>query len=86
MDFNSPFVPLLLMIAVMYFMIFLPKQKEMKKLQETIKALQTGDKIITQSGIYGTVHVIREESLLLKLEDGATMEILKSAVAKKNEA
>jgi preprotein translocase subunit YajC len=53
--FASPLVPILLMVAVFYVLVFMPQQKEQKKLKTRLSALKRGDKVVTAGGILGTV-------------------------------
>ena len=52
-------VPMVLIFAVMYFLIFRPQAKKQKTQKAMIKALQKGDKVVTSGGIYGTIVKIK---------------------------
>ena len=52
-----------------------------KKLDAMITALKNGDKVITNSGIYGVVSGIKDNTLILKIADQVKIEIAKSAIA-----
>ena len=65
--FGSFPVVLLLMFAIMYLIVILPQQRHRKKTQAMLSALKTGDKIITGSGIYGTISGLDGESVILKI-------------------
>jgi len=65
--FGGFLIPLGLMFAIMYFMVIMPQQRQRKKTQEMLGALKTGDKIITNGGIYGTVNGIDGDSVILKI-------------------
>jgi preprotein translocase subunit YajC len=76
--------PLLMMIVVMgifYVMLILPQQRQRKKTQAMLAALKNGDKIITNSGIYGTVNGIDGETVILKIADQVKIRIARSAIA-----
>jgi preprotein translocase subunit YajC len=76
--------PLLMMIIVMgifYVMLILPQQRQRKKTQAMLAALKNGDKIITSSGIYGTVNGIDGETVILKVADQVKIRIARSAIA-----
>ena len=63
-----------LVFVVFYFLIIRPqnkKQKDMKK----------GDKIVTIGGIHGTVHAVKEGTVVVKVDDDCKIEFSKSAVA-----
>jgi len=76
---------LIVMMAVIfglfYLLILRPQQKEQKKLQDMLKGIQKGDRVITKGGIYGTVIQDKDEkTLLLKIADNVKVEILRSAI------
>ena len=57
MDANtlSTFAPIVLIIAIMYFLLIRPQQQQAKKLREKIGAAKRGDTVVTAAGILGTV-------------------------------
>ncbi|MGA8164662.1 MAG: preprotein translocase subunit YajC [Waddliaceae bacterium] len=66
-------------IAFFYFILWRPEQKRRKALEEQRSNLKKGDKV-TAMGILGTVLRVEEQTVILKLYDGAKMEVLKGAV------
>ncbi|HEV2194566.1 MAG TPA: preprotein translocase subunit YajC [Candidatus Acidoferrum sp.] len=81
--FGTFLVPLALMFGIMYFMVIMPQQRQRKKTQAMLSALKTGDKIITGSGIYGTVSGIDGEAVILKIssEPQVKIRIARAAIA-----
>jgi preprotein translocase subunit YajC len=73
-------VPLVLMLFVFYFIFIRPQQRKAKEHDVLMKTLRTGDKILTTSGILGTVVGVKEKSLSIRSAD-TKLEILKSAVS-----
>ena len=45
--------------------------------------LKQGDSVITAGGIYGLVESVAQDSVVLKIESGATMRVSKSSIAGK---
>ncbi len=76
-------VPLVLIIVVFYVFLILPQQKQRKKHQEFINSLKRGDKIITSSGIYGTIVKVGEKDFTIEIADGVQIKITKSSVVAK---
>src|SRR5215467_9565458 len=76
-------VPLALMFGIMYLMVILPQQRQRKKTQAMLSALKTGDKVITGSGIYGTISGIDGEAVILKIssEPQVKIRIARAAIA-----
>jgi len=81
--FGGFLIPLGLMFAIMYFMVIMPQQRQRKKTQEMLGALKTGDKIVTNGGIYGTVNGIDGDSVILKIssEPQVKIRVARAAIA-----
>ena len=58
-DGTAPFwvqlVPFAMILGIFYFVILLPMRKRQKKVQAFQDALKVGDRVITTSGIYGSI-------------------------------
>ena len=68
-------MPLFLIFAIFYFLIIRPQNKKMKEHQKLINSVKKGDKIITNSGIFGKVTDIDEKENIVNLEIAADTEI-----------
>lgn len=62
-----------------YFILWRPEQKRRQELEEQRSTLKKGDKV-TAMGIIGTVLRIQEQTVILKMYDGAKIEVLKGAI------
>lgn len=76
---------LVLIFAVFYFLLIRPQRKRQKEQQNLMEELKRGDKVITAGGIHGVIESISEDSVIIKVESGATMKVAKSSVAFKRE-
>lgn len=74
---------LVLMVAAIYFLMIRPQRKRQKEQQELLERIRSGEKVITSSGIYGQVESVSEDTVVLKLESGATIRVAKSTVVAK---
>jgi preprotein translocase subunit YajC len=74
-----------LIFGVMYFFMIRPQQKREKQRQKMITELKKGDKVVTSSGIFGTVWGLKDNVVVLKVDDEVKMEFLKSAISAKVE-
>ncbi len=70
-------------VGVFYFFIIAPRKQQDKKHKSLLETLQKGDKVVTIGGIKGEIAKIREETVLLKINDTVQMEMLKKAIAYK---
>jgi preprotein translocase subunit YajC len=85
MEILSQLLPFIFLIAIMYFVIIRPQQKEAKSRQEMIDALKKGDKIVTAGGVIVVVHKVEEKFLSVKMNDDTIVKITKEAVSRKYE-
>jgi preprotein translocase subunit YajC len=75
------FVLMLVLILIMYFMIMRPQMKKQKAVQEMLKALKVGDRVVTSGGIYGNVVGLKDDTVVLKIDDNVKVELARHAVA-----
>jgi len=85
MEIISQLLPFIFLIAIMYFVIIRPQQKEAKQRKEMIEALKKGDKVVTAGGVIVVVHKVEEKFLSVKFNDDTIVKITKEAVSRKFE-
>ena len=76
-------LPLLLMIVVFYFLLILPQQRKQKQHQKLLESIKKGDRVITTSGIYGTVNNVKDRVVNLVIADGVKVDFDKSYILSK---
>ena len=74
---------LALMFVAFYFLLIRPQRKRQQEQAQLAAKLQTGDRIITWSGIYGEIVSAGEDTIVIKVESGATIRMARMAVAQK---
>ncbi len=80
---SSPIPSFVMMGAVgfiFYFLIYRPQKKRQKAREELVKAVEKGDKVITASGIHGTVAQVEDTTVLLQVSDNTKIRIEKTAL------
>jgi preprotein translocase subunit YajC len=75
----------IIIIGLLYFVMVRPQQKRQKEHDAMVRELQKGDRVITAGGIYGTVESVSEDSLVLKVESGATIRVARGSVIGRRE-
>ncbi len=85
MDIIVQLAPFIFLIAIMYFVIIRPQKKEAEAKQEMIKALQKGDKLVTNGGFIVVVHKVEENFLSVKMNNDVVVKILKDSISRKYE-
>ena len=76
---------LLVIFGLMYLVLIRPQRKRQKEHQHLIEELKRGDRVITAGGIYGQIETVSDDSVVMKVESGATMRVAKNSVALKRE-
>ena len=81
---GTPFLPQLMLILsfvlIFYFLLLRPQQKRQKQVQQMLKALKTGDRVLTSGGIYGQILGLKEDVVVLRIADEVKVEVARSAV------
>ena len=81
----SLLIPLVLMIALMYFLMIRPENKRKKQAEEMRNSLKKGDQITTIGGIMGKIVHVGEDSIVIETsDDRVRMELTKWAVSTNN--
>ena len=79
-DGVTPFIPLILIFAVFYFLILRPQQKKQKEQKKFLSELKRGDRVVTNAGIIGTIRTVSEKFVTLEVDDGVCLKVLRSQV------
>jgi preprotein translocase subunit YajC len=66
-------------LVFFYFILWRPEQKRRKESEKMRASLKKGDRV-TAMGIIGRVDRIQENTVVLKMIDGAKIEVLKGAI------
>jgi preprotein translocase subunit YajC len=75
------FVPIILMIAIFYFLLIRPQQKKEKDRKSMISEIKEGDKVLTSGGIYGVVSNVKDENIVVvKIANNTKVEFSKSSI------
>jgi preprotein translocase subunit YajC len=77
--FGSPLILFGLMIVMLYFMMIRPQQQRAKQQKKLLEALKSGDRVVTASGIVGSVITVKDRTVSIRSAD-AKMEVTKASV------
>ena len=82
MELFSSFVPIILLIAIFWFLIFRPQQKRMKEHKAMLAAVKRGDTIVTSGGIVGKVtKVVENEDIEIEVAQGVKVKVVRTMIA-----
>ena len=74
-------VPMLLILAIFYFMMIRPQQRKEKERRKMIEELRAGAKIVFAGGLMGTIQEATEKTFKVEICPGTTVEIARSCVS-----
>ena len=76
------FLPILLIFAIFYFLLFLPMQRQKKQTQKMLLELQNGNVVVTSGGIVGTIVAIEDDMLTLRVKpDNIKLQVARSSIS-----
>ena len=75
-------LPFALIFVIFYFLVILPQQKRSKQQKALLEALKKGDKVVTASGIWGTVTNLGKATVTLQIADSAKIRIERDQIAR----
>lgn len=68
-------------ILIFYFLIIRPQKKRDKETKAMLDAMKKGDKIVTIGGIHGTVVTVKDQTVVIKVDDNTRIEFTKTAIS-----
>ena len=74
------FVPMLVVIAILYVLIIRPQQQQAKEHRRLVDNLKTGDRVVTQGGIHGTVTSLKGQIVQVKIADNVKVDVSRTAI------
>jgi preprotein translocase subunit YajC len=75
---NIGFIAVL--VAIMYFVMIRPQQKQAKAHRDLLSGLKKGDEVVTQGGILGKIHQVSDNTVTLEVANGVRIRVLKRSV------
>ncbi len=79
----AAFLPLIAIVVIFYFLLIRPQQKRSREHKMLLSTLRKGDKVVTNSGMFGTIVGMdeKENKVVLKVAENVKIEFLKSSIA-----
>ena len=76
------FLPMILIIVVFYFFMIRPQMKKQKEVTAFRNSLAKGDKVVTTGGIYGKIIELKDNTVLLQVDDNVKIRVDKAALVR----
>ena len=72
-----------LFIAVFYFLLIRPSQKQRKEHDRLVQDLNKGDAVTTAGGIHGTITQVKEDYVMLEIAKKTEVKVSRSSIARR---
>lgn len=73
-------IPFALVLAIFYFVIFLPMKRRQKKVQTFLDALKVGDRVVTSGGLHGSITRLADQSVQLQIAPNVRVDVSRAAI------
>ena len=80
--FFASMLPIVAMIAILWFLLIRPQQKEQQKHREMVKNLKKGDEVVTAGGLYGRIMALDAEKVSMKIAENVKIDVERSKVVR----
>lgn len=77
----TSFIPLVLVFGIFYFLMIAPMRKRQKAHQAMLGALEKGDEVVTNGGVYGRITAIDDAFVILEVADNVRIKVARHAVS-----
>ena len=77
----TSFITFGMVIVIFYFMIIRPQKKRDKEAKAMLAAMKKGDRVVTIGGIHGTIVTVKDNTVVVKVDDSARIEFSKNAIS-----
>jgi preprotein translocase subunit YajC len=74
------FLPFALIIAALYFFLLRPQNRRRREQMQMQSSVEPGSRVVTTSGMHGTVIAVDDDGLLLEVAPGVQIRFVKQAV------
>lgn len=76
-----PIVPYLVIFLIFYFLVIKPQKKKQKEQKEMLGALKKNDRVVTSGGMHGTISLVKENTVVVRVDDNVKIEFDRSAIS-----
>src|ERR1043166_35223 len=81
--FANPMLTMIpMMFAILYFIVLRPQQKQKADRDRMLSAVKKGDRVVTTSGMHGTVIGLGEQTVTLRVADQVKLEFDRAEIGR----
>jgi preprotein translocase subunit YajC len=83
MEAVAQLFPLLILVALFYFMLLRPQQRRARQHRELIASVSPRDRVVTIGGVHGTVDSVDDDTVRLEIAPGTVVTFARQAIARR---
>ncbi|MBI5150495.1 MAG: preprotein translocase subunit YajC [Candidatus Omnitrophica bacterium] len=77
-----PIIPYALIFLVFWFLVIKPQKDKQRQHEATLKNLKKNDEVVTVAGIHGTVVLVKDKTVMVRVDDNVKIEFDKEVITK----
>ena len=77
----GPFVPLIAMVVIFYFLLIRPQQKKAKQHQAILDGLKRDDMVVTTGGVHGKITGLTDTIATLEIAQNVKVKVSRANIA-----
>lgn len=77
----AQFIPFIFIFLIFYFLIIRPEKKKKNQIKDMVNNLKKNDQVVTAGGIHGSVAIVKDKTIVLRLDDNVRVEFDKEAIS-----
>jgi len=74
-------IPMILIFGIFYMLVFRPQKKEQKEKKAMRENLKKNEQVVTIGGIHGTVVLVKDKTVTIRVDDNTKLEFDKESIA-----
>ena len=82
----QPFLPLILILGVFYFLLIRPQMKRKKEHESLVDSLKRNDAIVTAGGMYGRIVEVAESTVVIEVASNVRVKFEKAQIDKRQKS
>jgi len=78
---GSPIFMMVIIFAIFYFVLLRPQKKQQDNHKKMLSEIKKNDQVVTNGGIHGTVVNVKDNTVVLKIDDNVKIELQKGSIS-----
>lgn len=79
---SFPIIPYILIFLVFWFLVIKPQKDKQKEQADMLKNVKKNDEVVTAGGIHGTVVLVKDKTVVVRVDDNVKIEFDKESITK----